>query len=65
MSQVDERKRNRKRVNQLKSELRKLRIRYYTEPIEMEQALTAYRGQVLENDEKVVSNLLIVCNDSL
>lgn len=53
MDQVHERQLNRKRVNELKSELRKLRIQYYTEPIEMERNLTQFRDQILENDQRV------------
>lgn len=53
MDQVHERQRNRKRVNDLKSELRRLRIQYYTEPIQMERNLEQFRDQVLRNDQKV------------
>lgn len=55
MDQVNERKQNLKRVNELKTELRRLRIQYYTEPIEMERNLEQFRDKVLENDQKVKS----------
>lgn len=57
MDQVNERKQNLERVNELKTELRRLRIQYYTEPIEMERNLEQFRDQVLENDQKVYGAL--------
>ncbi|KAI6209047.1 hypothetical protein M3Y96_00179700 [Aphelenchoides besseyi] len=53
LSEVNERRALRQQVDELKGQLSALRVRYYTEPVEMERNLNVYRNQVLENDQKI------------